>query len=77
MRNEQRIVAAKVIRRWIVSHMAKTAFVIEHDFVMASALADRVIVCVTAGTYLFTYFLLGRSAKAFLFLRTTRRSFAY
>mmetsp|Transcript_49237 Transcript_49237/g.110741 ORF Transcript_49237/g.110741 Transcript_49237/m.110741 type:complete len:669 (-) Transcript_49237:718-2724(-) len=41
---EQRIVASKVIRRWVVSHMQKTAFVIEHDFVMASALSDRVIV---------------------------------
>jgi len=41
---EQRVIAAKVIRRWIVNHMQKTAFIIEHDFVMASALADRVIV---------------------------------
>ena len=31
-------------RRWIVSHLQKTAFIIEHDFVMASALSDRVIV---------------------------------
>jgi len=41
---EQRIIASKVIRRWVVSNMQKTAFVIEHDFVMASALSDRVIV---------------------------------
>tara|TARA_B110001452_G_scaffold98911_1_gene81896 strand:+ start:282 stop:2300 length:2019 start_codon:yes stop_codon:yes gene_type:complete len=41
---EQRVIAAKVIRRWIVSNMCKTAFIIEHDFVMASALSDRVIV---------------------------------
>ena len=41
---EQRIIAAKVIRRWVVSNMQKTAFIIEHDFVMASALSDRVIV---------------------------------
>lgn len=41
---EQRIIASKVIRRWVINHMQKTAFVIEHDFVMASALADRVIV---------------------------------
>jgi len=41
---EQRVIAAKVIRRWVVSNMQKTAFVIEHDFVMASALSDRVIV---------------------------------
>mmetsp|Transcript_56591 Transcript_56591/g.148534 ORF Transcript_56591/g.148534 Transcript_56591/m.148534 type:complete len:690 (-) Transcript_56591:644-2713(-) len=41
---EQRIIASKVIRRWVVNHMQKTAFIIDHDFVMASALADRVIV---------------------------------
>lgn len=41
---EQRIVAAKVIRRWIVDHQRKTAFVIEHDFVMAAALSDKVVV---------------------------------
>ena len=41
---EQRVVASKVIRRWIISHLQKTAFVVEHDFVMASALSDRVIV---------------------------------
>ena len=38
------VIAAKVIRRWVVSNMQKTAFIIEHDFVMASALSDRVIV---------------------------------
>jgi len=31
-------------RRWIVGNLQKTAFIIEHDFVMASALSDRVIV---------------------------------
>ena len=41
---EQRIAAAKVMKRWIVSHLGKTAFVIEHDFVMASAMADRIVV---------------------------------
>jgi len=41
---EQRVIASKVIRRWIISHMQKTAFVVEHDFVMASALSDRCIV---------------------------------
>lgn len=41
---EQRVIASKVIRRWIISHMQKTAFIVEHDFVMASALSDRVIV---------------------------------
>lgn len=40
---EQRIAAARVIRRFIL-HQKKTAFVVEHDFVMAAYLADRVIV---------------------------------
>ena len=40
---EQRVIV-EVIRRWIINHLRKTAFVIEHDFVMASALSDRVIV---------------------------------
>merc|ERR1719231_1350632 len=41
---EQRVICAKVIRRWIISHLQKTAFIVEHDFVMPSALSDRVIV---------------------------------
>jgi len=41
---EQRVVAAKVMKRWIVNHMGKTCFLVEHDFVMATAMADRVIV---------------------------------
>lgn len=41
---EQRVMCAKVIRRWVVNHLRKTAFVVEHDFVMASTLADRCIV---------------------------------
>lgn len=41
--SEQRIVASKVIKRYIL-HAKKTAFVIEHDFIMATYLADRVIV---------------------------------
>lgn len=41
---EQRIIAAKVIRRWIVNHLGKIAMIIEHDFVMASALSDKVVV---------------------------------
>jgi ATP-binding cassette, sub-family E, member 1 len=40
---EQRIIAAKVIKRFIL-HAKKTAFVVEHDFIMATYLADRVIV---------------------------------
>jgi ATP-binding cassette subfamily E protein 1 len=41
--SEQRIVASRVIKRFIM-HAKKTAFVVEHDFIMATYLADRVIV---------------------------------
>ncbi|CAA2999331.1 ABC transporter E family member 2 [Olea europaea subsp. europaea] len=41
--SEQRIVASKVLKRFIL-HAKKTAFVVEHDFIMATYLADRVIV---------------------------------
>ena len=41
--SEQRIVASKVIKRFIM-HAKKTAFVVEHDFIMATYLADKVIV---------------------------------
>ena len=41
--SEQRIVAAKVIKRFIM-HSKKTAFIVEHDFIMSAYLADRVIV---------------------------------
>ncbi|KAI0980725.1 hypothetical protein GJ496_001475 [Pomphorhynchus laevis] len=41
--SEQRLHSAKVIKRFIL-HAKKTAFVVEHDFIMATYLADRVIV---------------------------------
>merc|ERR1712098_571917 len=41
--SEQRLGAAKVIKRFIL-HAKKTGFVVEHDFIMATYLADRVIV---------------------------------
>ncbi|THD22797.1 putative rnase l inhibitor abc superfamily [Fasciola gigantica] len=41
--SEQRLHAARVIKRFIL-HAKKTAFVVEHDFIMATYLADRVIV---------------------------------
>lgn len=41
--SEQRIITSKVIKRFIL-HAKKTAFVVEHDFIMATYLADRVIV---------------------------------
>ena len=43
MNSEQRIAASKVIKRFIM-HAKKTAFVVEHDFIMATYLADKVIV---------------------------------
>jgi len=41
--SEQRVIAAKVIKRFITS-ARKTAFIVEHDFIMATYMADRVIV---------------------------------
>ena len=41
--SEQRLVAAKLIKRFIL-HAKKTGFIVEHDFIMATYLADRVIV---------------------------------
>lgn len=41
--SEQRLIAAKVIKRFLL-HSKKTGFVVEHDFIMATYLADRVIV---------------------------------
>ncbi len=41
--SEQRIIASRVIKRFIM-HSKKTAFIVEHDFIMATYLAARVIV---------------------------------
>lgn len=41
--SEQRIICSKVIKRFIM-HAKKTAFIVEHDFIMATYLADKVIV---------------------------------
>lgn len=41
--SEQRIITAKVIKRFILN-AKKTAFIIEHDIIMATYLADRVVV---------------------------------
>ncbi|KGK39251.1 hypothetical protein JL09_g1498, partial [Pichia kudriavzevii] len=41
--SEQRIICAKVIRRFII-HSKKTAFIVEHDFIMATYMADKVMV---------------------------------
>jgi len=40
---EQRIVSARVIKRYIL-HANKTAFIVEHDFIMSAYLADRIVV---------------------------------
>jgi len=40
---EQRIITSKSIKRFIM-HLHKTAFIVEHDFIMATYLADKVIV---------------------------------
>ena len=40
---EQRVIIAKIIKRYIMN-TGKTAFVVEHDFVMATYLANRVLV---------------------------------
>ena len=37
--SEQRIIASKLIKRFILN-AKKTAFVVEHDFIMATYLAD-------------------------------------
>ncbi|CAF3164863.1 unnamed protein product [Rotaria sp. Silwood2] len=41
--SEQRLHAARVIKRFIL-HCKKVGFVVEHNFIMATYLADRVIV---------------------------------
>lgn len=41
--SEQRLIASKVIKRWVLNSK-RAAFVVEHDFIMASYLADKVIV---------------------------------
>merc|ERR1712127_663664 len=41
---EQRVIAAKVMKRWVINHLNQTIFLVEHDFMMAAAMADRVIV---------------------------------
>ena len=39
----QRLLCARVIKRFIM-HAKKTGFIVEHDFIMATYLADRVVV---------------------------------
>lgn len=41
--SEQRVICAKVIKRWVLNSK-RAAFIVEHDFIMATYLADKVIV---------------------------------
>ena len=40
--SEQRVVASRVMKRWILTSKS-AAFVVEHDFIMATYMADKVI----------------------------------
>jgi ATP-binding cassette subfamily E protein 1 len=39
---EQRVIAAKLMKRWVVNHLMQIIFLVEHDFLMASTMADKV-----------------------------------
>ena len=41
---EQRMIVAGAIRKYIVNHLGKACFLIEHDFLMTSVISDRIIV---------------------------------
>ncbi|KAH9253194.1 hypothetical protein BASA81_008876 [Batrachochytrium salamandrivorans] len=41
--SEQRVIAAKMVKRFIL-HAKKTAFIVEHDFIFSTFVADRVVV---------------------------------
>lgn len=41
--SEQRVICARVLKRYIINNQ-KSAFIVEHDFIMATYLADQVIV---------------------------------
>ena len=41
---EQRLMVARVIKKWIINYLGKTCFLIEHDFMMSSMIVDRIIV---------------------------------
>ena len=40
LNSEQRVIAAKVMKRYIINSK-KVGFIAEHDFIMASYLADK------------------------------------
>lgn len=41
--SEQRVICARVLKRFIINNQ-KSAFIVEHDFIMSTYLADQVIV---------------------------------
>ena len=41
---EQRMIVAGAIRKYIVNHLGKACFLIEHDFLMTQVISDRIIV---------------------------------
>lgn len=41
--SEQRVICARVLKRFIINNQ-KAAFIVEHDFIMSTYLADQVIV---------------------------------
>lgn len=41
--SEQRVICARMLKRFMINNQ-KTAFIVEHDFIMATYLADQVIV---------------------------------
>ena len=40
---EQRIIVAKVIQKYLIEFLGKTCVLIEHDFLMTSTIADKII----------------------------------
>ncbi len=41
---EQRMIVAKVIRKWITNVTETTCFLVEHDFLMSSTISNRIVV---------------------------------
>ncbi|VVU94318.1 ABC transporter [seawater metagenome] len=41
---EQRVIVSKVIQKWLIEYLNRTCFLIEHDFLMTSTIADTIIV---------------------------------
>jgi ATP-binding cassette, sub-family E, member 1 len=41
---EQRVIASKVMKRWVVSHLGQSLVLVEHDLTMAAVMADQIIV---------------------------------